>query len=200
VNVDGIILAAGTSTRFGATKQLMHWTGNDGITRPLVRHISDIALQSNLRYVYLIIGHDSEGIRTAIASITSDQRLRIVDNKNFRNGQSTSVHAGIAALSSETDAAMFILCDQPKISPALINDLIGLYEQESPLVCAPVANGRRGNPVIFSKQLFSELSQITGDKGGRSLIRKYWDRASKVELKSDDVFMDIDSINDLPTR
>ena len=67
VNVDGIILAAGASTRFGETKQLLSWTGPDSRTRPLVEHVTRIALQSRLRNVHLVIGHDSERIRSAIA-------------------------------------------------------------------------------------------------------------------------------------
>jgi Uncharacterized MobA-related protein len=198
VNVDGIILAAGASTRFGRTKQLESWTGPDGVGRPLVRHTTEIALQSNLRRIYLVIGHDREKIKTAIGQITNDERLRIIDNDNFVDGQSTSVRSGLAALSPDTDAAMFLLCDQPRITAELINELIDLYERDTPLVCAPVADDRRGNPVIFSRQLFTELNQIKGDTGGRQLINKYWHQASKLELESADVFMDIDTIDDLP--
>ena len=101
-------------------------------------------------------------------------------------------------LANDTDAAMFLLCDQPKISPELINGLIDLYERALPLICAPAVGQIRGNPVIFSKRLFPELMQIEGDTGGRTLIKKHWDQASKLDLASADVFMDIDTIGDLP--
>jgi len=104
----------------------------------------------------------------------------------------------VAVLETDAHAAMFLLCDQPKISLQLINDLIGLYERETPLICAPVANQRRGNPVIFSRKLFPDLSLINGDTGGRALITKYWDQASKLGVESDHVFMDIDTLDDLP--
>ena len=200
MNIDGIILAAGASTRFGQTKQLLTWIGNDGVARPLVTHITEIALQSSLRRVYLVIGHDRERIQTAIGPITNNQRLHIVKNEDFIHGQSTSVHAGLAALMSDADAAMFLLCDQPKISPALIDKLIAQYESDNPLICLPMAGDRRGNPVIFSKQLFPELLRIEGDTGGRPLINKYWDQASKLAQESADVFMDIDTAEDLLHR
>jgi molybdenum cofactor cytidylyltransferase len=198
VNVDGIILAAGTSTRFGRTKQLLNWVGTDGVTRPLIRHVIEIALQSNLRRIYVVIGNDKENVETAVGQIVDNDRLHLIENKDFAAGQSTSVIAGLAALETDARAAMFLLCDQPKISPRLINDLIDLHEREIPLICAPVANQRRGNPVIFTRDLFPELSLINGDTGGRALISKYWDQASKLRLESDDVFMDIDTIDDLP--
>ena len=125
-------------------------------------------------------------------------RFHIVENPNYDQGQSTSVRAGLAALRPDADAAMILLCDQPYVSSDLINGLIDLFEREKALISLPTCGSIRGNPVIFSKKLFDELNQITGDKGGRGLINKYWNNASKLEVASVDIFKDIDTIEDIP--
>jgi len=197
VNIDGIILAAGTSSRFGAVKQLLRWRGNDGKLRPLIQHICEIALSSNLRNVHVVLGYELDRVKMALSSLESDPRLFIVENQNFKDGQSTSIKCGLSSLDEEADAAMFLLCDQPYVSTSLISRLIGLYEREHPLICLPASGNVRGNPVTFAKLLFPELQQITGDTGGRELIKKYPDQISKLELDSPDVFKDIDTMKDL---
>jgi molybdenum cofactor cytidylyltransferase len=82
VIIDGIILAAGLSKRFGTPKQLISWKG-----RPLVGHVADVALSAKLRQVVAVTGHVAGQVRAALASVSKSERLRIVFNPEYRDGQ-----------------------------------------------------------------------------------------------------------------
>jgi molybdenum cofactor cytidylyltransferase len=57
----------------------------------------------------------------------------------------------------------------------------------------PTLNGKRGNPVLWSKQFFAEMSQVAGDVGARHLIGAYPEMVAEVEMADDGVLTDIDT-------
>ena|SRR5947209_8126444 len=192
MKVAGIILAAGQARRFGATKQLYDWTAPDGQSRPLVQHVAEIALGSRLNNVIVVLGHDCERVENALLPLRGQSRLATCINPNYQEGQSTSVRAGLASLEAGADGTMFLLCDQPLITSRLINDLIDRCQETRALICAPVVNGKRGNPVIFDRTLFRELAELTGDQGGRALFEKYRSQTTFLEVEDEIMFQDLD--------
>ena len=162
--IAGIVLAAGQSSRLGRPKQLLPVHGE-----PLIRHTLRRVLASSLDQVILVIGHEADEIRTAVA----DLPVACVFNADAAAGQSTSVRAGLAALSPDVAAAVFILGDQPGVDPNVIDTLIASWRESGAPVVVPRYEDRMGNPVLFDRRLFPELAALEGDSGARPVVRAH---------------------------
>jgi molybdenum cofactor cytidylyltransferase len=128
-------------------------------------------LASSLDEVFLVVGHEADGVRETVA----DLPVKYVFNPDAAAGQSTSVRAGLAALSPDVEAAVFILGDQPGIDPAVIDALIAAWRTSGSPVAAPRYEDRMGNPVLFDRRVFPELAALAGDTGARPVVRAYHD-------------------------
>lgn len=169
------MLAAGGSSRLGRPKQLLPLRGE-----PLIRHTVRRVLESSLDEVIVVVGHEAEVVSAAIA----DFPVRVVVNDDAGLGQSTSVVAGLAALDARgptqasplqrgAEAAVFLLGDQPGVEPEVIDALIRAWKQSGAPVVAPRYSDGLGNPVLFDRRVFTELTALGGDVGARAIIRKY---------------------------
>ena len=162
--IAGIVLAAGRSSRLGRPKQLLPVLGE-----PLLRHTLHRVLASSLDNVVLVVGHDADTIRDAVAGLSLD----VVFNPDAALGQSTSVRAGLAALSPDVDAAVFILGDQPSINPDVIDALISAWRESRAPILAPLYEDGMGNPVLFDRRVFPKLAALQGDTGARPVVQAY---------------------------
>lgn len=182
--IAGIILAAGTSSRMGQPKQILDWGG-----RSLIRAIAETTLAARLDEVIVVIGSAGEEVAAALA----DLPVRLVPNPLAAAGQSTSLRAGIAALSPDVAAAIVLLGDQPFITTAIIEALIGAWLDAGSPIVAPVFAGTRGNPVLFDRSVFAELLAVEGDQGARGVIVRDPARVSYVHFDDDRPLFDIDT-------
>jgi 4-nitrophenyl phosphatase len=182
--VAAIILAAGASTRFGQSKQLLDW---DGV--PLVAHVADVALGAGLAPVIVVLGSQAEAARAALGT----RPIQTVMNWRWKEGLSTSVQAGLAALPPETAAAIFLHCDQPLITPDLLRALVARLEETGAPAVRPTHAGQPGTPALFARHLFPELAAVSGDEGGRSLIARHTAELATVEVTDPDMLADIDT-------
>lgn len=189
--IDGIILAAGLSKRFGQPKQLITWRG-----QPLILHVVEAALASQLRHVVVVIGHAAAEVRHALGPVAANPKLRVVFNPDYEEGQASSIRRGLGALSRDTQAVMFFVCDQPLLTTPLIDALIESFAAHGPLICYPVHELMRGSPTIFAAELFPELMRLTGDVGGRVLIEKYRARVHEHKIASARPLADVDTVED----
>jgi molybdenum cofactor cytidylyltransferase len=161
----GIILAAGESTRFGALKQLLDWKG-----KPFVRQVAETALQAGLGPVVVVTGFHAADVESALKGLP----VEIVHNPQYQLGQSTSIRAGVQSLSGRVGAAIFLLADQPQIPVDVIRALVESHGQNMQAILAPlVLEDRRANPVLFDRDTFPDLMQLTGDVGGRGIFDKH---------------------------
>ncbi|MFN8382027.1 MAG: selenium cofactor biosynthesis protein YqeC [Anaerolineales bacterium] len=182
----GIILAAGQSTRYGAPKQLLDWKG-----KPFVRHVAETALHSGLWPVVVVTGFHSAEIESCL----KDLPVKIVHNPEYKEGQSTSIKAGVASLPKKVGGAIFLLADQPQIPSEVIRALTEAHTKELHPVIAPlVLEERRANPVLFDKVAFPDLLQLTGDIGGRAIFSKY--KVEYIPWHDDILLFDVDKPED----
>ena len=160
----GIILAAGGSERLGQPKQLLDWCG-----KPFIVQVVQNAITAGLNPVYVVTGSDREQIEAVLSNLP----VTCVYNPDWVKGQSTSMKIGLAALPPSCDRVMFLLSDQPQVSPFMIRQLIERHNVQRSVITAPLVGGQRGNPVLFGREAFDALMTIAGDQGGRAVFSKY---------------------------
>ena len=188
----GIILAAGASVRFGQPKQLIKLRD-----KYLIEWVLDAALNSRLRTVVLVLGHEHKAILQALGAKTDHPGLKVVINPNYRDGQSTSLKAGLTCVRQAFSSVMYLLADQPMINSDAIDRMLDQFHNSDKDICVPVFEGRRGTPTIFKQSIYEEIMMIDGDIGARSIIGKKAERVLYAEIKDPLCFFDIDSPEDL---
>ena len=159
---------------------------------PMVRHVTEVVVASGLDQVIVVTGAQARAVEAALTGLP----VELVRNESWSEGMSSSMRSGLRALSSEAQAVLIVLGDQPGLSAALLQSLVARYRATRAPIVAPVYRGRRGNPVIFDRALFPELLAVQGDRGGRALVVRSQERVERVEVDDPAVIMDIDSPQD----
>lgn len=186
-SVHGVVLAAGTSSRFGGRNKLLEPV--DGT--PLVRRAVRTAAASDLDGVTVVVGHDADRVRAALDGLD----VRIRRNDRFADGQSTSVAVGVAAARERNaDAVLVALGDMPAVSVGTVNLLLSAYSRGEWTALAAACDGRRGNPVLFDGRHFDALRSVEGDAGGREVLLA---EGVLVETGDPGVLRDVDRPEDL---
>ncbi len=184
--VAAVILAAGRSTRMGGPNKLLAEIGG----RPLVRIAAEEALASRARPVIVVSGHQRELVEAALKGL----KVEIVHNPDFAAGLSTSLKTGLAAVPAGIDGAIVLLGDMPQVRSALIDQLVAAFDPErGALVVVPTIDGKRGNPVVWSRRFFPELAALEGDVGARHMIGRYPEAVAEVPLTDQAVLIDVDT-------
>jgi molybdenum cofactor cytidylyltransferase len=191
-NVAAIVLAAGRSTRMGGPNKLLAEISG----KKLVRIAAEQALASKASEVIVVTGHQAELVEQALEGLN----VKFARNPDFAGGLASSVKAGIAAVSDNADGAVICLGDMPLIDAKLIERLIEAFAPDrGNLIVVPVAEGRRGNPVLWSRRFFNELMTLDGDIGARHLIGKHAEAVAEVPVEGNGAFLDIDTPQALET-
>jgi molybdenum cofactor cytidylyltransferase len=120
--------------------------------------------------------------------------VQLVHNPDFADGLGTSVKAGIAAVPTDVDGAIVCLGDMPQVDAGLIDRLIAAFDpDQGALVVMPTFEGKRGNPVLWSRRFFPDLMAIEGDVGARYLIGRYSEAVVEVPLEGKAALVDVDT-------
>jgi molybdenum cofactor cytidylyltransferase len=171
--VAAIVLGAGRSTRMGGPNKLLA----DIQGKPLVRIAAEEALASRADHVIVVTGHQREQVEKALAGLN----VRLVHNPDFAQGLSTSLRTGLEAVPAEADGAVICLGDMPQVRAAMIDRLIAAFDPaRGALIVIPSIEGKRGNPVLWSRRFFPELIGLEGDVGARHLIAAYGEAVVEV--------------------
>ena len=180
--VAGIVLAAGESSRFGQPKQLLDWKG-----QTFVHAVAKTALDAGLSPVVVVIGANAEQVESAV----NDLPVKIVRNEEWKEGQASSIRAGIRALPEQTGASIFLLCDQPQLTTTVLHALVESHATQLQSVLAPMVQDQRANPVLFDRVAFSDLLTLEGDVGGRAIFHKH--RVDYLPWHDDRLLLDVDT-------
>jgi molybdenum cofactor cytidylyltransferase len=160
--------------------------------KSILRRVVEAALASPVDEVVVVLGHGAAELEQ---ELPRDPRVRAVYNPDYASGQSSSLKAGINAIASQAQAAVFLLGDQPLISLQAIEALVSAFRSRHSTVVRPLYRGTPGHPVLFSRALFPELLQVTGDQGGRELLARHQAEVATVELNLESP-VDIDTRED----
>jgi molybdenum cofactor cytidylyltransferase len=184
--ITAVVLAAGQSRRMGTANKLLE--DLDGTA--MVHRVVAQAQASQARDVIVVTGHEGDAVRAALA----DTEVRFVENPHFADGLSASLKAGIAAVSPDSDGAIVLLGDMPAVTTDHINRIIAAFNPvEGRSICVPTTRGKRGNPVLWGRDYFAEIADLSGDVGARHLIGTHADAVCEVALEDDAIFVDVDT-------
>lgn len=188
-DVAAIVLAAGQSTRMGRNKLTAELAG-----QPLVRHVVEAAVASHVSRVIVVTGNQAESVEAALSGLP----IMVVNNCEFRSGLSASLRTGIRAVPEAYDAAIVLLGDMPGVSAAIIDRLIAAFDpEEGRAICVASHDGKRGNPVLWSRRFFPDMLALEGDVGAKHLMAANDELVCEVEVGSDAPLLDIDTPQDL---
>jgi molybdenum cofactor cytidylyltransferase len=165
--VSAIVLAAGGSTRLGRPKQLLDYRGTT-----LLRHSVSQALASRCHPVIVVLGADEERCRQELDGLD----VHVALNPDWAEGMGSSIRVGVAALDAvapETEAVLLMLCDQPLVTGARLDELVRRFAETGPpgATVASEYGGQPGVPALFPRARFGELARLDGAGGAKRLLR-----------------------------
>lgn len=184
-----VIQAAGKGSRFLSDQyKLLAPVG--GV--PMILRTADAVLQAGFDEIVIVLGHRAEEMRAVLAGLP----VKIVENKDWEKGQSTSLSAGVCAVRDTSDRVCLLLGDQPFLRPETLRALLAESESHPGEIIVPFYQEKRGNPIMVPSVYYEQLLALTGgDEGGRKLLKEAGYRVLAVEDPG--VLRDIDTVGEL---
>jgi len=184
--ISALVLAAGTASRFGRTKQLEVVRG-----KPLAQHAIDAAADAGVDELVVVLGHDAERLRNALRV----PRGRTIVNPAYRTGLASSLGEGLRALAPESQAAVVLMADQPGIAATHVRALVDAFrERSSPIVRLRFGSGP--GPALLARATWAEVQALEGDEGARVLMERHPGVVEDVDVAGD-APVDVDEVADL---
>jgi molybdenum cofactor cytidylyltransferase len=182
----GVLLAAGSGSRFGGDK-LLHPL-EDGVAiaahaaRNLVAVLPDV--------VAVVRWGDFP-----LYDMLEEEGCQVTMFQGAARGMGASLAHGIGQARA-ADGWVIALADMPRIHAGTIRSIVAALEEGAAIV-APVHGGERGHPVGFGAALREELLALDGDQGARSVLERHRGALKLVECGDPNVLYDIDRKTDL---
>ena len=182
-----IVLAAGSSSRMGRPKQLLPYNG-----KSLLEHTVDTANDTDASPVIVVLGANAALLEKEI----NEKKVHITENSEWSEGMASSVRCGIKTLvqiAPYSDAAIIMVCDQPFVSPALLNDLVAAQKNTGKDIVTSHYENAIGPPALFHKTVFPELLDLKGDAGARKIIEQRGTDIATVSFVKGEIDIDTES-------
>ena len=184
--IAAIILAAGGASRFGKAKQLNIWR-----EKTYMENVVIAAQQAGLAPIIVVTGYQHDDLD----NILKLYPVKVINNPDWRQGQSTSMKIGLGHLEKRTQGVIFLMADQPQVSIRLIRALMEQAYLTDRQVIGPMIDGKRSTPMFFDREVFPELMKVEGDQGGRSILSMY--PPLLIEWFDTRMGLDIDFVTDI---
>jgi molybdenum cofactor cytidylyltransferase len=184
-----IVLAAGSSTRLGQSKQLVVVKG-----KTLLENSIQAGLDSGAERVVVVLGAQAIIHKKAIEHLP----VEVVVNEDWKKGMGNSLKTALQHVISnypKTEAVVITVCDQPYLTSDHLRKLISMYHQTQAEIIASVYCQTKGVPALFSQSLFDQLFQLAETEGARKIIQDYPAIFPLVEFPNGDI--DLDTPEDL---
>ncbi|MCT4656955.1 MAG: nucleotidyltransferase family protein [Cohaesibacter sp.] len=186
-SIDAILLAAGQSRRMAPQDKLLLPVGG----QPMLRKVAQDLIQSRIRQLHVFLPQNGfDGRKDALGGLPHRQHR--ITGPDIGLGHSLAF--AVQQLRADCDGVLVMLADMPSLSPPVLNKLIEAAEPEA--IIAPSFKEQRGNPVLFGKAFFKELSQLSGDEGGKRIILHNKDKVRLIPMADESCCIDIDSPKD----
>ena len=160
--ISAILLAAGQSKRMINENKLLKKFNNIH----LLQHSINNILLSAVDELIIVLGHEKETIEKIIEK---NKKIRIIYNKYYKSGMSSSIKTGLNHLSKNTNYFFICLGDMPFVNKDVYNKLINLKKKHDIII--PTYKGQQSNPVLFSNLMIKNVMKIDGDAGAKKIFK-----------------------------
>lgn len=178
-----LILAAGSSSRMGQSKQLLVIDG-----KSLLQKAAEVALTVSPK-VFLVLGANFNNHVKAVG----DLQVNIIENKDWEKGMGTSLKAGISGIIAKepsTEAIILMVCDQPHLTANHLNTLVQTAgETHAPAVASAYA-GTLGVPALFTRKTFKHLLNTEESSGAKKILSEMGDDVAQVSFPGGEIDLD----------
>lgn len=194
--ISGIVLAAGKGTRMGElsgghfTKQLLLLDD-----QTMLEHSLTSMTSSKVNEIILVLGYNYHEVLNHLKAM--DTRVKIVINRQFEQGLSSSIRAGVKACAPSARGIMIALADQPFVPVEVFDLLMKRARETSKGILVPTFRGKWGHPVLFKERYRRHLLALRGDAGGLQILKAHPDDLLEVPTSVKSVVQDFDTPEDL---
>ena len=179
-----ILLAAGSSSRMGQSKQLLKVGGESLLVRT-----TTIALETGLQPVVVVLGANEREHRKAIEHLG----VPIAENSGWQLGMGSSLKTGLKHLLSiapGTDAVLVLVCDQPLLTTIHLRNILEQFRVFNPLIVASRYAGNGAVPAVFHKDLFPKILEMEDAQGAKKIIGQHSNDTIMVDFPDGSVDLD----------
>ena len=184
-----IVLAAGWSSRTAPLNKLLQPLGARSVLGTTLARLDE----SEVDEILVVVRRGGPPVdREAVAACP---RCTVIGVRPTSEGLSATLAAGLARLAADASGVLISLGDMPLVRTETINALLHCFrtsKRRRPIV-APGRDGRRGNPVLWDRAYVEALAGLTGDEGGRLLLKANDTALELVDTDDDGIFLDIDN-------
>lgn len=185
-----ILLAAGQSKRFGGIKQLADIHG-----QPMVCHCLSQYRQGENWIEGIYQGHVVLGSNAQLISENLPINVVKFVVNTWLQGMGHTLAQSMQVVATDTSHVMIGLADQVSITQQIVIRMLCESNRHPKHIVAAAYAGGVGAPVIFPRPYFSQLSQLTGDKGAKALLAQYPQQIIRLDISEAEI--DIDTVKDL---
>ena len=157
-----VLLSAGESERFGSPKALARTS-----RRTAIEDLQNTLLSSIADEIIVVLGAYFDVLKP---HVFNHKKVRIVYNKDYKLGQTSSFQAGLSIVGKETRAVLLAPVDCPFILTSTVDALIRHFKQSGPTVLIPAYQNKHGHPPVFNASLKTEILALSPSKGLNSLF------------------------------
>lgn len=181
-----VVLAAGSSSRFGSAKQLVRVNG-----RPLMLTAASRAVELAGHSVTVVLGANA----TELAPLLRHSPASVAINRHWAEGIASSIREGLTHTPATADGLLIMLADQAAVTTEDLRRLAGVWRRNPTAIATAQYAGAVGVPAIFPRWCFRELNELRGDRGAQQLLQRHVDRLVRLPMPSAE--FDIDRPEDL---
>ncbi len=186
--ISAIILAAGKSKRMGQPKMLLPW-GEASV----IIHVLSVFEKAGIEEIIIVTG----GAREKVEETVKDYPVRTIHNREYANGEMlSSLQCGLEAITSQTQAVLIGLGDQPQVEERSVRSICERYRENKPSLIVPSFQMRRGHPWLVARPLWDEILEMKPPASPRDFLNKHAHEIEYMEINSESILADLDTPED----
>lgn len=184
-----ILLSGGVSSRFGSPKALVDWNGCS-----LISSLQERLILTQIDEIIIVLGAHVDQIKP---HVLNHNKIKIVYNKNYNLGQTSSLKVGLQKVSKVTDGVGFLPVDFPLIEFQTINDLVSEFLRKRPLILLPSFHGQAGHPPFLDMSLCGKIFELPDDIGLNTFLKEHQSGVHYVDVADSGVVSSFNTPSEL---